>query len=170
MLSSDWIGLDWIGLVFFFCSCLDEMLPVFMFVVIRAKLPQLHSDCHMLVDFLSEQHIIGEAGMMVRYIPPSIATTFISLPLPLSVANIGRFLSTHCIIRLAPILRCDVHHQRSCADQQINGIWTTTLKTFTEQDIWSTFVIFSVSDMNPFSTVCSCFANCWAAVQLKMSG
>lgn len=44
----------------------DELLPVFMFVVIRAEVPLLQSECNYICDFLDEHMSIGEAGMMVH--------------------------------------------------------------------------------------------------------
>jgi hypothetical protein len=46
-------------------ASVDELLPVFMFVVIRAEVPLLQTECNYICDFLDEHMSIGEAGMMV---------------------------------------------------------------------------------------------------------
>lgn len=47
------------------------MLPVFIFLVVRASVPRLQSECNFISDFLDEHMSIGEAGMMVRLTKPS---------------------------------------------------------------------------------------------------
>eukprot|EP01122_Echinamoeba_exundans_P005045 TRINITY_DN15226_c0_g1_i1.p1 TRINITY_DN15226_c0_g1~~TRINITY_DN15226_c0_g1_i1.p1 ORF type:complete len:1546 (-),score=222.45 TRINITY_DN15226_c0_g1_i1:1026-5663(-) len=53
-------------------ASVDELLPVFMFVVIRAEVPLLQTECNYICDFLDEHMSIGEAGMMTQTLAASL--------------------------------------------------------------------------------------------------
>jgi amyotrophic lateral sclerosis 2 protein len=47
-----------------FCWSMDHLFPVFMYVVVRARILQLGAEIHMMEDFLDQQHLEGERGIM----------------------------------------------------------------------------------------------------------
>ena len=44
--------------------CMDELIPVFQYVVVRARIQHLGADIHFIEDLMDEHLAKGELGMM----------------------------------------------------------------------------------------------------------